>query len=167
MMLDCNLVAVSPSTVYGVPKAAGLLRDRSLAQIQRLCAAIGAHEHWHIDFLVHQHRMDLLLSVQRAGWLLALHCLLGYPHLHGGSRRGDRPATGPRGSPQARPQIISDRGSQLVTPDFKEFIRLWHTSHAVTPVTAEQRQKERSIAGSKSRRPSGPRRRFAWRMLCG
>jgi putative transposase len=34
--------------------------------------------------------------------------------------------------PQARPQIISDRGSQFVARDFKEFIRLWQTSHVLT-----------------------------------
>jgi hypothetical protein len=31
--------------------------------------------------------------------------------------------------PQARPRIISDQGSQFVARDFKEFIRLWQTSH--------------------------------------
>jgi putative transposase len=34
--------------------------------------------------------------------------------------------------PQARPRIISDRGSQFVARDFKEFIRLWQTSHVLT-----------------------------------
>jgi putative transposase len=34
--------------------------------------------------------------------------------------------------PQARPGIISDRGSQFVARDFKEFIRLWQTSHVLT-----------------------------------
>jgi putative transposase len=34
--------------------------------------------------------------------------------------------------PEVRPRIISDRGSQFVARDFKEFIRLWQTSHVLT-----------------------------------
>lgn len=34
--------------------------------------------------------------------------------------------------PQARPQIISDNGPQFVAKDFKEFLRLWQTSHVFT-----------------------------------
>lgn len=34
--------------------------------------------------------------------------------------------------PGARPRIISDRGSAFGARDFKEFIRLWQTSHVLT-----------------------------------
>ncbi|HEX5222863.1 MAG TPA: integrase core domain-containing protein [Verrucomicrobiae bacterium] len=34
--------------------------------------------------------------------------------------------------PQARPRIISDNGPQFVAKKFKEFIRLWQTSHVLT-----------------------------------
>jgi putative transposase len=34
--------------------------------------------------------------------------------------------------PEARPRIISDNGPQFVAKDFKEFIRLWQTSHVFT-----------------------------------
>jgi transposase InsO family protein len=34
--------------------------------------------------------------------------------------------------PQARPRIISDNGPQFIAKDFKEFIRLWQTSHVFT-----------------------------------
>jgi transposase InsO family protein len=34
--------------------------------------------------------------------------------------------------PQARPQIISDNGPQFVAKDFKEFLRLWQTTHVLT-----------------------------------
>ena len=33
--------------------------------------------------------------------------------------------------PAARPRIISDRGSQFVAKDFKEFIRFWQTTHVL------------------------------------
>ncbi len=34
--------------------------------------------------------------------------------------------------PAARPRIISDNGPQFVAKEFKEFIRLWQTSHVFT-----------------------------------
>ena len=34
--------------------------------------------------------------------------------------------------PRARPRVISDNGPQFVARDFKEFIRLWQTSHVLT-----------------------------------
>jgi transposase InsO family protein len=34
--------------------------------------------------------------------------------------------------PHARPQIISDNGPQFVAKDFKEFLRLWQTTHVRT-----------------------------------
>ena len=34
--------------------------------------------------------------------------------------------------PAVRPRIISDNGPQFVAKDFKEFLRLWQTSHVLT-----------------------------------
>ena len=34
--------------------------------------------------------------------------------------------------PQARPRIITDNGPQFVARDFKDFIRLWQTTHVFT-----------------------------------
>ncbi len=53
MMLDRNLVAVSPSTVYRVLKAAGLLQDRfgrSSRKGKGFVQPLAPHQHWHIDF---------------------------------------------------------------------------------------------------------------------
>jgi hypothetical protein len=38
--------------------------------------------------------------------------------------------------PQARPRIITDNGPQFVARDFKDFIRLWQTTHVfgLTPL---------------------------------
>jgi len=33
--------------------------------------------------------------------------------------------------PQARPRIITDNGPQFIARDFKEFIRLWQTTHVL------------------------------------
>ena len=53
MMLDRNLVAVSPTTVYRVLKAAGLLQDRfsrSSRKGKGFVQPLEPHQHWHIDF---------------------------------------------------------------------------------------------------------------------
>ena len=53
MMLDRNLAAVSPSTVYRVLKAAGLLQDRFSRPSRKgkgFLQPLEPHQHWHIDF---------------------------------------------------------------------------------------------------------------------
>jgi putative transposase len=47
--------------------------------------------------------------------------------------------------PQTRPRIISARGSQFVARDFKEFIRLWQTSHVLTSPHYPQSNAESSF----------------------
>jgi putative transposase len=52
MMLDADIVAVSPSSVWRVLSQAGLLskwNGNPVEDGQRLRAALAAHEHWHID----------------------------------------------------------------------------------------------------------------------
>ena len=53
MMLDRNLVAVSPSTVYRVLKAAGLLQGRFSRPSRKgkgFVQPLEPHQHWHMDF---------------------------------------------------------------------------------------------------------------------
>ena len=53
MMLDDDVVAVSPSSVYRVLKAAGLLqslRQKPTRKGTGFVQPLQAHEHWHIDF---------------------------------------------------------------------------------------------------------------------
>ena len=53
MMLDRNLVADSPSTVYRVLKATGLLQDRFSRPSRKgkgFVQPLEPHQHWHIDF---------------------------------------------------------------------------------------------------------------------
>jgi len=135
MMLDRNLVAVSPSTVYRVLKAAGLLGDRfapASRKGQGFVQPLAPHQHWHIDFSF----------INIAGTFYYL-CSV----LDGCSRyivawdirvsmhEADAEIVLQRGREtfaEAKPQIISDRGGQFVSRDFKEYIRLWQTSHVMT-----------------------------------
>jgi len=135
MMLDADVVAVSPSSVYRVLKAAGLLK--SLWQKPSLKGTgfvqpLQAHEHWHIDF-----------SYVNIGGTFYYLCSI----LDGASRfivqwdireamkEADAEIVLQKARekyPEAKPRIISDNGPQFVAKEFKEFIRLWQTSHVLT-----------------------------------
>lgn len=135
MMLDRDLVAVSPSSVYRVLKAEGLLADRWQKPSRKgrgFVQPLAPHEHWHIDF-----------SYVNVGGTFYYLCSV----LDGCSRyvvawdireamkEADAELVLQRAReqyPQARPQIISDNGPQFVAKDFKEFLRLWQTSHVLT-----------------------------------
>ncbi len=135
MMLDRDLVAVSPSSVYRVLKEAGLLGDRFQKPTRKgagFVQPLQPHEHWHVDFSY----------VNVAGTFYYL-CSV----LDGCSRylvawdlrvsmtEADAEIVLQRGReafPAARPRVITDNGSQFIARDFKEFIRLWQTTHVFT-----------------------------------
>ncbi len=74
MMLDANVVACSPASVYRVLKEAGLLAA-SLALKPSLkgtgfrAASEAARAYRHVDISYLKHRWDVLLPVQPARWL--------------------------------------------------------------------------------------------------
>ena len=135
MMLDRDLVAVSPSSVYRVLKEAGLLGDRFLPPSRKgtgFVQPLEPHDHWHIDFsyiniaATFYYLCTVLDGCSRfvIAWDLRL-----------SMTEADAEIVLQRGResfPKARPRIISDKGSQFVARDFKEFIRLWQTSHVFT-----------------------------------
>lgn len=132
MMLDRGVVAVSPSSVYRVLKAAGLL-DRWQGKASKkgtgFTAPLAPHEHWHVDlaylnlggtfyylcsvldgYIVH---WELLASMTEKDVELVLQrAREKYPH--------------------ARPRVISDNGPQFAAKDFKEYIRLAGMTHVRT-----------------------------------
>ena len=135
MMLDRNLVAVSPSSTYRVLKSAGLLEGWKPKPSQKgagFVQPLAPHEHWHIDvsylniagtffylcsvldgcsrFLVH---WELRTTMTEADIEIIL------------QRALER-------HPAARPRIISDNGPQFIARDFKEFIRVAGLSHVRT-----------------------------------
>lgn len=135
MMLDRDLVAVSPASVYRVLKAEGLLANRWNKPSRKgtgFVQPFAPHDHWHIDF-----------SYVNVGGTFYYLCSI----LDGCSRsivhweiretmkETDAELVLQRARekfPQARPQIISDNGPQFVAKDFKEFLRQWQTSHVLT-----------------------------------
>jgi transposase InsO family protein len=135
MMLDADVVAVSPSTVYRVLKKAGVLdrfRGKPSQKGTGFEQPLHAHEHWHVD----------VTYLNIAGTFYYLCALLdGYSRVlvHWEIRKGmtesDVETIIQRARekyPNARPRIISDNGPQFIAKDFKEFIRISGMTHVRT-----------------------------------
>ena len=135
MMLDDDVVAVSPSSTYRVLKEAGVLGRRSCSPSKKgtgFVQPLSAHEHWHVD----------ISYLNICGTFYYLCSLLdGYSRylVHSEIRECmtelDVETIVQRARekfPGATPRIISDNGPQFVAKDFKEFIRLCGMTHVTT-----------------------------------
>ena len=135
MMLDRDVVAVSPSSVYRVLKAAGRI-GRSTNKPSKKGTGFHqprkAHEHWHIDISY--------LNIHGTFYYLTT-VLDGYSRyiMHWEIRRSmteqDELVVLQRAKekfPHETPRIISDNGSQFLAKDFKEFIRICGMTHVRT-----------------------------------
>ena len=135
MMLDRGIVAVSPASVYRVLKAEGLLANRWNKPSRKgtgFVQPLAPHDHWHIDFSY----------VNVGGTFYYLCSILDgcsrsivHWEIREAMKEADAQLVLQRARekfPQARPQIISDNGPQFVAKDFKEFLRLWQTTHVLT-----------------------------------
>jgi transposase InsO family protein len=135
MMLDTDVVAVSPSSVYRVLSAEGLLRrwkTGSSTKGDGFTGPLRAHEHWHIDI---SH-----LNIRGTFYYLCS-ILDGYSRfiVHWEIREtmteSDVEIILQRAKekyPDERPRVISDNGPQFIARDFKEFIRISGMSHVRT-----------------------------------
>ncbi len=135
MMLDRNIVAVSPASVWRVLHHAGRLsrwnRKRS-SKGSGFQQPLAPHEHWHAD----------ISYVNLAGTFYYLSSLLdGYSRavVHWELRESMTEAEielliqrAQEIFPHAHPRIISDNGPQFIARDFKEFIRLMGLTHVKT-----------------------------------
>jgi len=135
MMLDRDLVACSPSSVYRVLKAAGLVGDRRSAPSRKGAGFVQPekpHQHWHVDVsYLNLHGTFYYLCSVLDGCSRAI--------VHWEIRETMKEAEvqtiiqrAREGHPDARPRIISDNGPQFVARDFKEFIRLCGMTHVRT-----------------------------------
>jgi len=135
MMLDRDIVAVSPASVYRVLKAEGLLANRWQKPSRKgmgFVQPLAPHDHWHIDFSY----------VNVGGTFYYLCSILDgcsrsivHWEIREAMKEADAEIVLQRAREkhaQARPQIISDNGPQFVAKDFKEYLRLWQTTHVLT-----------------------------------
>jgi len=135
MMLDADVVSTSPSSVYRVLKAAGLLRQwngKSSKKGTGFVQPLRPHEHWHVDicyinicgtfyylcsildgcsrFIVHWEIRERMHESDVE--IIILRALEKYPGV--------------------KPRIISDNGPQFIAREFRQFIRLCGMTHVRT-----------------------------------
>ena len=135
MMLDDDVVAVSPSSVYRVLKAAGRLDRHRWAPSKKgtgFVQPLRAHEQWHID----------ISYLNVAGTFYFLCSVLdGYSRsivhweIRETMKEPDVETIVQRALekfPGEKPRIISDNGPQFIAKDFKQFIRLTGLTHVRT-----------------------------------
>jgi transposase-like protein len=135
MMLDEDVVACSPSSVYRVLKGAGLLAGQSPSPTKKgtgFVQPLQAHEHWHVD----------VSYLNIAGTFYFLCSLLDgfsrfivHYEIREKMEESDVETIIQRAReayPNAKPRIISDNGPQFIAKDFKEFIRVAGMTHVKT-----------------------------------
>lgn len=135
VMLDDDVVAVSPSSTYRVLRNAGRLDRRWLSPSKKgtgFVQPLTPHQHWHIDisyinvggtffylcslldgfsrYIVHWEIREAM--TEQAVETIVQRALEKYP--------------------DQKPRIISDNGPQFIARDFKEFIRLTGITHVRT-----------------------------------
>jgi len=135
MMLDADVVAVSPATVYRVLSQAGLL-GRRWAQPSRkgtgFVQPLRPHEHWHIDisYLNIAGTFYFLISVLDGYSRFVVHWEIRPSMLEEDVQIVVQRAK--EKFPEERPRLISDNGGQFIARDFKELIRLLGMTHVRT-----------------------------------
>ena len=135
MMMDEDIVAVSPSSVYRVLLNAGLLNRWNHAQSKKgtgFTQPLKPHEHWHIDisYINISGTFYYMCSI-----LDGFSRYLVHWDIRESMTEGDVEIILQRARekfPDAQPRIISDNGPQFVSKDFKEFIRISGMTHVKT-----------------------------------
>ena len=135
MLMDEDIVAVSPSSVYRVLMAAGLLGRWNGSPSKKgtgFQQPTGPHEHWHTD----------ISYINICGTFYYLCSVLdGFSRymVHWEIRETMTEANveiilqrAREAFPETHPRIISDNGPQFIARDFREFIRLSGMTHVRT-----------------------------------
>ncbi len=132
MMLDSDIVAVSPATVWRVLNREGLLRPWNPTPSKKgtgFHQPLRPHEHWHMDvsYINISGTFYYLCSVLDGCSRYIVHW-----DIRESMREADVEIILQRARekvPEARPRIISDNGPQFIARDFKEFIRISGMTH--------------------------------------
>ena len=135
MMLDQDVVAVSPSSVYRVLAKAGLLQPWPATPSKKgtgFVPPLAPHEHWHTDisYLNICGTFYYLCSVLDGCSRTTLHW-----EIRESMKEREVELVLQKAREQyseARPRVISDNGPQFVAREFKQFIRLSGMDHVRT-----------------------------------
>ena len=167
MMIDCDVVAVSPSSVFRVLREAGRLRrwaQRSSKKGTGFEQPLAPHEHWHIDIAhINIHGTFYYLCAVLDG---ASRYLVAWS-LRPSMTEAEVEILLQRAKekfPEARPRIISDNGPQFIAKDFKEFIRISGMTHVAPRRITRSRTEKWNGGISRSKvRASAPVCPCQWR----
>ena len=135
MMIDADIAAVSPSSVYRVLSNAGLLskfKGKKSKKGTGFVQPLQAHQHWHIDisYINICGTFYYMCSVLDGFSRFIVHW-----EIREAMKESDVEIILQRAHekfPDARPRIISDNGPQFISKDFKEFIRISGMTHVKT-----------------------------------
>lgn len=135
MMMDADLVAVSPSSVYRVLSGAELLRPHAGQPSLKgtgFVQPLAPHEHWHVDVsYINIHGTFYYLCAQLDG---CSRYIVNWD-IRETMTESDVEIIIQRARekyPEAKPRIITDNGPQFIARDFKEFIRICGMTHVRT-----------------------------------
>jgi putative transposase len=135
MMLDDDVVAVSPASVYRVLKQANRLDHRRFSPSKKgtgFVQPLVPHEHWHVDvsYINVSGTFYYLTSVLDGCSRYIVHW-----EIRESMTERDVETVVQRAlerHPGEKPRIISDNGPQFIARDFTEFIRLTGVTHVRT-----------------------------------
>jgi hypothetical protein len=135
MMLDADVVACSPASVYRVLKKAGLLAGQSPTVTRKgtgFLQPLKPHQEWHVDisYLNIAGTFYFLCSILDGYSRFVVHWEIRH-----NMEEGDVETILQRARekfPGATPRVITDNGPQFIAKDFKEFIRIAGMTHVKT-----------------------------------
>ena len=136
MLIDADIVAVSPASVWRVLGQAGRMQKAappgSTKKGTGFVQPVAVHEHWHIDIAhINIHGTFYYLCAVLDG---ASRFLIAWDLRESMTEREIEVLLerAKERFPDARPRIISDNGPQFIAKDFKEFIRISGMTHVRT-----------------------------------
>lgn len=155
MMIDADVVACAPSSVYRVLKKAGLLEKSNLKPSKKgtgFIQPLRPHQEWHIDvtYLNISGTFYYLCSVLDGFSRYIVH----WEILEAMKERDVEMIVqkGLEKFPGVHPKLISDNGPQFIALDFKEFIRLSGMTHVRTsPFYPQSNGKQERMQGTVKR----------------
>jgi putative transposase len=135
MILDAEVAAAAPATVYRVLRKAGIIAIRGPVPSRKGTGfeqPLRVHEHWHVDisYINICGTFYYLCSILDGCSRFIIHWELGER-----MTESDVEIILQRARelhPEARPRIITDNGPQFIARDFKEFIRVAGMTHVRT-----------------------------------
>ena len=135
MMLDRDVVAVSPASVYRVLAKAGLLKPWTATPSQKgtgFVQPLEPHEHWHTDVSylnvcgTFYYLCSVLDGCSRANLQWEIRESMKEREVELVLQKAKEKY------PTAKPRLISDNGPQFVARDFKQFVRISGMDHVRT-----------------------------------